>query len=651
MKRKRFVKEGRRGMNSVTMKAKLIASFAVIVAMFSGTASFHLHMQNEIGRQVTIQNAETEKSRMAMRLKQEVQELAVIHAGLVVTKQAGAEEQYAAVKKLFIEDVKRIGDTASSSDERKWKAKLDNVSGEFTATFDAALETLKAKTAAGDDLSRQLEQQYALSQTHKEFIFELVEQFNVKYTEGAEHAVAESDRLFAEAKTVAAGTMAAALILAVAIAIMLIRSFLTPIKRMQRAMGLIGEGDLSHRIDSPARDELGLLGASFDHMMDNVSGMLVRLRGVGTDLNGRSAVFRGFSQTTAAANADILKAIGEIAAGADLQAAFTEKSAHLVAGLGREVSDIARSADEMKRFSETADAQAKNGADTVAELSQAAERADDMLQRAESAVDLFVQDAVNISKIVHTISEIANQTNVLSLNASIEAARAGQHGKGFLVIAHEVRQLSDQSKSSAKLIADMIGSLQKQITEVRGHMEAASEAARMQGTKVQDTLSAFRTIQSSIADLHGQTDLIHMKVKRAEAGNESLIDTIQHVAAIAEETAAGVQEVNSTSIEQNESVRQIAEQADAMHALAESLFLEIGKFKTPDDANYLEAIADAYPESEIAIEQQPSLDSPEELAREGIEPDKLPQPYQDEDNGNPEAGEAKKEERKQLVTV
>jgi methyl-accepting chemotaxis protein len=610
----------------VTMKSRLIAGFTLIVLLFSSAALFHMNMQAELERQFALQNGEVAKQRLAMRLKQEVQELAVIHAGLVVTRSESKVESYKEIEKSFMDHVKQLGETASTAEERKWSATLNTVSGEFIATFYAALETLHATPA--DQAGRLLDQQFSLSQVHKEYIFEQVDLFNDKYSNAAQTALTKTDELFAHTRSVALYSVAAAILSAIVIAALLIRSFLAPIKRMQRAMILIGDGDLSHRIDSPAHDELGLLGASFDQMMDNVSGMLVRLRGVGTDLNGRSAVFRGFSQTTASANADILKAIGEIAAGADQQAAFTEQSARLVTELGREVSDIARSADEMKRSSGTADAHAKKGADTVDELRQAADRADDMLRRAESAVGSFVQDAANISKIVHTIAEIANQTNVLSLNASIEAARAGQNGKGFLVIAHEVRQLSDQSKSSAKLIADMIGSLQRQITEVRGHMEAASEAARMQGAKVRHTLSAFRTIQSSIADLHGQTDLIHMKVKRAEAGNESLIDTIQHVAAIAEETAAGVQEVNSTSIEQNESVRQIAEQADAMHALAESLFMEIGKFKTPDDANYAEAIADAHPESGVEPEQQPSPASLEELAEE-----------------------AKKEERKRLVTV
>lgn len=568
--------------SSFAMKTKMIVSLAVIVAIFSAASSYQLYMQNEIAIQESIQDEQSAKQLLALKLKLEAQELALVHAGLVVSKNASAAEQYGTIKRQFEEDVVRIGETASTSDERKWKARLDNVSREFTAAFDESLATLKTQAANGASLNQQLEQQYIQSQTHKQYIFELADQFGVSYSEKAEQAFNHSEQLFAETKTSAIAAISIALLLAVSIAVLLIRSFLVPIRRMQHAMSAIGEGDLRRRIHSPARDELGKLSYSFDCMMDNVSGMLVRLREVGVELNGRSTGFRTFAQSTAEANAGILQAIGEIASGADQQAAIAEKSAALVTELGHDVTDIARSADEMKRLGEQTDGQAKAGALSVAELRDAAEYADGMLQRADQAVQSFVQDAENISGIVQTISEIASQTNVLSLNASIEAARAGQYGKGFLVIADEVRQLAEQSKSSAKSVAVMIDSLQSQMTEVRGHMKVALSAAQLQSSKLGDTLASFQTIQSSIQAWGEQADIIHEKVKRTAAGNETLIDTIQQVAAIAEETAAGAQQVNSASIEQDGSVGQIAAQAGTVHTLAETLFAEIGKFKTPE---------------------------------------------------------------------
>lgn len=565
----------------ITMRLKLAAGFAAIVLTLTGTVGFQTYMQAEIERQIAMQNAETEKQQLAMKMKQEVLELAALHAGLVVSRQENYAAPYEQIEKSFMEHVKQIAETASSPDERKWSATLLTVSGEFTSTFHAALDTLL--TAPASEAGRLLDQQFNLSQVHKEYIFEQADLFNRKYTESAVAAMQRSEQLSKQVKSVALYVSAAAVVLAVLVSLYMIRSFQRPIVRMKRAMGLIGEGDLRHRIGSKSYDELGQLSRGFDKMMDNVSAMLVRMRAIGDELNGRSSGFSRFAKTTSSASSDVLKAIGEIAQGADQQAALVERSASLVSELGGQIEAIARSADEMKRLSEQTGEYADQGAAKVTELQEAAETADRMLRQADLAVETFVTDAAHITKIVQAITEIASQTNVLSLNASIEAARAGQHGKGFLVIADEVRQLAEQTKTSAQSIAGIVGSLQRQMSEVRSQMAAAGTAARTQSGKVGDTLESFRTIQHSIAGLSGQTELIHAMVVKGEEASVSLIGTIQHVAAIAEETAAGVQEVNSASTEQNESVRQVAEQAGAMHELAAGLFGEIGKFRTPYD--------------------------------------------------------------------
>ncbi|MDF2661157.1 MAG: methyl-accepting chemotaxis sensory transducer [Paenibacillus sp.] len=576
--KKEFWKGKPRG---VTMRFKLAAGFAAIVLALTGTVGFQTYMQAEIERQIALQNAETEKQLLAMKMKQEVLELASLHAGLVVTRQEDHAVSYEQIEKSFAEHVKQIADTASSPEERKWSATLVTVSGEFTSTFHAALDTLRSAPAS--EAGRLLDQQFSLSQVHKEYIFEQADLFNRKYTESAAASMQRSEQLSKQVKAIALYVSAAAVMLALLVSLYIIRSFQKPIHKMKQAMGLIGEGDLRHRIGSSAHDELGQLSRGFDKMMDNVSTMLVRMREIGVELNGRSSGFSRFAQTTSSVSSDVLEAIGEIAQGADQQASLVERSAQLVSELGSQIEAISRSADEMKRLSGQTGEYADQGAAKVSELQDAAETADRLLRQADLAVETFVADTAHITKIVQAITEIASQTNVLSLNASIEAARAGQHGKGFLVIADEVRQLAEQTKTSAQSIAGIVGSLQQQMAEVRSQMAAAGAASRAQSGKVGDTLESFRTIQQSIAGLSGQTELIHAMVVRGEEASVSLIGTIQHVAAIAEETAAGVQEVNSASTEQNESVRQVAEQAGAMHELAAGLFGEIGKFRTPYD--------------------------------------------------------------------
>lgn len=561
----------------MTMLVKLVGGIAFIVMLLVGASLLQLRMQNEITDQIRMQHTELDKQQIAIQLKQEVQELALLHASLVVTRNGDKAETYKQIEARFMEHVKAIGDTVTTGDQRKWSATLNTVSSEFTATFYAALDTLQ--TAPADQVGRLLDQQFALSQTHKEYMFEQIDLFYEQYTENAAAAVAKTNELFATTKSAAAYAIIAAIGCAVAVASVLTLSLLKPIRRMQRAMRRIEQGDISHRIAFVSRDEFGELGASFDRMMDQMEAMMANMRSIGSGLGDRSAEFSGFARTTAAENAAIVQAIGEIATGGDQQASLAERSASLASELGFHIADIASSADRLKQLSSEADEQTKYGSSVALVLNDAAGFAKTTLDNAGQAVETFVTDAAEIGQIVRSMTEMASQTNVLALNASIEAARAGAHGKGFLVIADEVRRLSGLSKTAAGNIAALVTSLQEQTETVRAGMKEASRAADEQQAKVEQTLGAFRTIREAMEDVRNLADAIHGQVRRAEQENADLNEAIESVAAIAEQTAAMVQEVNSSSIRQNEAVGLVAGHAEGLQDLAEMLLRESDRFR------------------------------------------------------------------------
>ncbi|MEF3303780.1 methyl-accepting chemotaxis protein [Paenibacillus sp. GYB003] len=563
-------------------KTKLVLGFAVVSVLIAAAALFNLQQVRGMKEQLQRQNAKVDMQLKALELKVLVQEMKEISSGLMISRDEAYAAKFTEMRPAFQEAVRLIGDTAASDEQRLWRSQMIMAETEFLDLFDRAVAVIRNRSLTAVDIQKNTESLYTETQAQRDAIFGLVDRFYVDYSREAEAAVQATNAKMTGAATVLLAAAALVLVITVFVSFVLVRSFTNPIRRMRQTMERIGAGDLRHRIDSAANDEFGRLGRGFDAMIGSVAAMLVRLRDIGTALNERSASFTSFARTTAAANAGVLKALGEIAEGANEQAAFAEKSASLVGKLGAEVRDIARSADAMKRLGEEADAQAKRGAETVAELEAASARAEAMLSGAEAAVGAFARGSERIGQIVRTLTEIANQTNVLALNASIEAARAGVHGRGFLVIADEVRLLSDQSKSSAQSIGELVDSLGAQLAKVTEAMAAAGEASRTGSSKVRHTLEAFRSIERAVAGLHGQADQIHAKVKQADGNGAVLIDALSHMAAIAEQSAAGTQEVNVSSAEQNESVRRIAEQAEAMHGLAASLFAEIGKFRIDD---------------------------------------------------------------------
>jgi methyl-accepting chemotaxis protein len=355
------------------------------------------------------------------------------------------------------------------------------------------------------------------------------------------------------------------------------------VHRLQQAVHRIAAGDLRHQLNERSSDELGQLSHSFDNMIVKVREMLGHSRKIALSLADYSHSFEDFSKMTAVANTEIIKSIEEISHGAEQQAELSEKSAVLIYELDAEMNEIANYTNIMKKSGAMALENTQMGAATVVSLKEAAEQSDKKMDHINNTMEKLSESSAQIEKIVHTITEISTQTNVLALNAAIEAARAGIHGKGFSVIAEEVRLLSSQTKASAGHIARLISSVQLQMKDAKQQTLEARQSIHSQNIKVTETLESFQYMDASTLEISSQVEQISLKVEQVKKKNDHLNETLQIVAAIAEETAAGVQEVNSSSQQQDTAIRKIAKQAVDINGLSQDLFSEIDQFEISDD--------------------------------------------------------------------
>ncbi len=391
----------------------------------------------------------------------------------------------------------------------------------------------------------------------KDNIFGLVDQFYVRFSNEADQAKATLHQTSANTSRAMLWASVIALLFAAVIGYILLRSLLGPILKLQHAVGFMAEGDLRHTLNETRKDELGDLSRGFDRMTGNVRAMLGNLQGIALSLSRSSLDFQSSSSVTAHANADILKAIEDIAVGADNQASAAEQSASILNELEDKISDIAKYTDIMKETGTQANQKTRIGYEAVNSLKQSSELSEDMLNKVYTSLETLSASSVRIGKIVNTITEISNQTNVLALNAAIEAARAGAHGKGFAVIADEVRHLSTQTNQSSKDISVMIHTLQQQMEKVQSQMRLARETLQSQSSKVEESHHSFDSIRESIQLISSQIEQIYTKVDQATASSAILAKSAQTVSATAIETAAGVQEVNSASFQQDEPFAQL----------------------------------------------------------------------------------------------
>ena len=188
-----------------------------------------------------------------------------------------------------------------------------------------------------------------------------------------------------------------------------------------------------------------------------------------------------------------------------------------------------------------------------------------------------------IGNFVNTIKAIANQTNLLSLNASIEAARAGEAGRGFGVVAEQIKKLATESAEASEEVETMIEKVQEQVEEVVGTMAVGAEKVKGVGEMSKRSKNAMQMVMEAIANAKLKIEEIESMTSNQVAGIEQIVSSITEISAIAEEGAAGTEEASASTEEQAASMEELAASALELSNIARELKAEFEKFTTQVD--------------------------------------------------------------------
>ncbi|WP_410511903.1 HAMP domain-containing methyl-accepting chemotaxis protein [Paenibacillus sp. BR2-3] len=564
------------------MKWKLILSFSAVTLIFLGVAIYQSHQIKRVEASMEAQKTEMEKRITVSTITQLLQEMSGVETSLVDSSDLEFVEPFKAKQKTLAGELAKVQFEKSSPAYMELQL-FQNQVREYTGYVDELVKTMGDENLDPMTVLEQIDDLHMKALAMSEAMLET----NGKlYAAAAENAQLAQDHSFILLdNTASAAAYAAGLVFMITfgIAWVLIRSFLTPVNKLQAALREISEGDLRQQIHSPYNDELGTLSHHFDHMVVRVRDMLMQTKAVGSSLAVYANSFQESSSITANTNQDIVRTIQEISVGADRQAGESEESACLIQELEREINEITEYTGVMLRTSKQANDNTLQGSAAVNALQEVSEHSRESVGKVYEAMKKLTAQSRDISRITNSITEISTQTNILSLNAAIEAARAGTYGKGFGVIADEVRHLSEQTKESSVHISKIINELQEGMADFQKSMLETRKNLEDQERQVAETLSSFKAIDQSNAEISKQIGQIHDKVDVAKTMNSRLAESVQSVASIAEETAAGVQEVNASSMQQDKAIHDIARQAAEINELSQSLFREINVFKIEAD--------------------------------------------------------------------
>ncbi|GAB1257434.1 hypothetical protein NBRC116494_19360 [Aurantivibrio plasticivorans] len=294
-----------------------------------------------------------------------------------------------------------------------------------------------------------------------------------------------------------------------------------------------GEGDLTQRLEVKSQDEVGELAQWFNTFIDRVHKIIKDFASTAEDLNRNT---EGLSHTAKDTERGVV----------DQQSAI-QQVVSAVREMATVVSDVAQNVSQAADEATQADSEAKSGMEVVSStMSQIQSLATDITSASE-VIDRLQRESENIGSVLDVIRGIAEQTNLLALNAAIEAARAGEQGRGFAVVADEVRTLASRTQSSTQEIQDMIERLQVGAKEAVQVMEKGKVQAEESVKKAAETSESLNAITNGVASIKDKTNQIASASEEQSAATREMEQNMENVASVARQTSEGAVEIASST--------------------------------------------------------------------------------------------------------
>ena len=368
-------------------------------------------------------------------------------------------------------------------------------------------------------------------------------------------------------------------IVAILCILLISRRIAGPISLVRDECKLLAQGDLrgqSSQISS--RDEIGQLAGDFQIMRKNLQNLVRKVLAQSEQLAASSEELTSSAQQSAHAAHQVAASVGEIASGAEKQATASDRANASALEIAVKAKDISRTADGVTQIAVHASQTAGDGLNKVEQaVAQMNEIGKGSLVL-ESAIGELSRGSAKIGEIVALISAIAKQTNLLALNAAIEAARAGEQGRGFAVVADEVRKLAEESNHAAQQIGAVIKQNQSDMEKAVAASRSGSAGIQAGISMVNDTGETFKEIVNSIVRLSGEIQGISAAISQLSGGNQTLVENIREIDSISRNTAAESQNVSAATQEQSASMQQIASASQNLAELAGELQAAVEKF-------------------------------------------------------------------------
>ncbi|MBW5447337.1 HAMP domain-containing protein [Cohnella sp. CFH 77786] len=359
----------------------------------------------------------------------------------------------------------------------------------------------------------------------------------------------------------------------------IVRAITSPLRVLNETSRRISAGDLRCRANIESKDEFGELGASFNQMVDSLKSVLVEVSESSSQLAASSEQLSASAEQTSKATEHIASTAQEMSDGAAQQVHTVELSSQTIQEVSTKIQQIAANARAVAETTTKAAEKSSMGGKAIQTATGQMNSISVSVDGLAQVINHLASTSLEIGQITGAITEIANQTNLLSLNAAIEAARAGEHGRGFAVVANEVKNLAEQSSKSAEQIAGLIQTIRSRVENAQTSMQSATNEVSVGREVVQAAGQLFAEIEHFVVDVNTQVREVSAASQQISEGTGKIVQAIEGISGVAQSTAARTQNVSAAAEEQLASMEEISSSSAALTHMAGELRALVEKFK------------------------------------------------------------------------
>ncbi|AOZ94171.1 methyl-accepting chemotaxis protein [Paenibacillus crassostreae] len=339
-------------------------------------------------------------------------------------------------------------------------------------------------------------------------------------------------------------------LIAILIGIWMARTVSRPLGVMGGLMNEAAIGNLQVRMKGQSRDEIGRLSGSFNSMMEQITALVGQTSQTAKEVLDTAGELGDASRKTAISAKEIATATEEIAAGATKLAEEAEDGAGLTEKISSQMRIVMGTNREMGDTARNVSKSSERGMLQLEELLTSTNLTEEKTGKLVNKINGLKETTSSVLKVLDVMHNITKQTNILSLNATIEAARAGVAGKGFMVVADEIRQLAEQSRQSIEIVGQITDQIMQEMNETVHVLSEVTPLFGQQVIAVKDTNHIFASVQAEMGNLINQLGAVTESIVGLNQSQVVLSEAMGNVSAVAEESSATSEEVASLSNEQ-----------------------------------------------------------------------------------------------------